>query len=189
MTDSQVPRSPRTPQRPMAFTGEELARGGVWTWLVFLALVALIVIVPELASTLTDGWVALWSGDDAGAIWSARIVGLFAGLPVLLIALVVCGMLSGLVALVVTPLAGLVGRGLACVRHRAVHLCAQLALGAVVGAGVALGIGALSGWWYPPLVVIASSATAVAAASGWWLTSHKALRDDVRTTAARSDPS
>jgi hypothetical protein len=38
-------------------------------------------------------------------------------------------------------------------------------------------------------VVIASSATAVAAASGWWLTSHKALRDDVRTTAARSDPS
>lgn len=189
MTDSHVPRSPRTPQRPMAFTRKELARGGVWTWLVFLALVALVIVVPELASTFAAGWAGIWSGDDAGAILSSRIVGLFAGLPVLLIVLVVCGMLSGLVALVVTPLAGLVGRGLARVRHRAIDVCAQLALGAVVGAVVALGIGAQSGWWSPPLVVIASSATAVAAASGWWLTSHKALRDDVRTTAARSDPS
>lgn len=181
--------SPRTPQRPMAFTREELARGGVWTWLVFLALVALVIVVPELASTFAAGWAGIWSGDDAGAILSSRIVDLFAGLPVLLIALVVCGMLSGLVALVVTPLAGLVGRGLARVRHRAIHLCAQLALGAVVGAGVALGIGALSGWWYPPLLAATTATTAVATATGWWLTSHKALRDDARATAARSDPS
>jgi hypothetical protein len=104
---------------------------------------------PEFASTLTDGWVALWSRDDAGSIWSARIVGL-RGAPVLLIALVVCGMLSGLVALVVTPLAGLVGRGLARVRHRAVHLCAQLAL-ARSWAPASPSIGAPSGRWYPPL--------------------------------------
>jgi hypothetical protein len=170
----------------MAFTGEELARGGVWTWLVFLALVALIVIVPEFASTLTDGWVALWSGDDAGSIWSARIVGL-RGAPVLLIALVVCGMLSGLVALVVTPLAGLVGRGLARVFGTVRSICAPNSHSRG-GAGVALDRSP-ERLVVPALVVIASSATAVAAASGWWLTSHKALRDDVRTTAARSDPS
>lgn len=181
--------SPRTPQRPMAFTGEELARGGILTWLVFLALVALVIVVPELASTFAAGWAGIWSGDDAGAILSSRIAELVGELQYLLMALVICGMIAGLVALAITPLAGLVGRGLARVRHRAIHLCAYFGLGAVVGGVIALGIGALTGFWYPPLLTATTATTAVATATGWWLTSRKALRDDARRSSVSSDPS
>ena len=173
----------------MAFTGEELARGGVFTWLVFLALVALVIVVPELASTLAAGWAGILAGDDAGAIWSSRIAELFGGLQYLLMALVICGLVAAIVALAITPLAGLVGRGLARVRRRAIHLCAYFGLGAVVGGAIALGIGALTRFWYPPFLVATTIITAVATATGWWLTARAALRADAGRASTGSDPS
>lgn len=172
--------SPRTAALPMAFTGQEFARGALAAWGWFLALFAPVACL-HYAVYVVSGPTSYWSVSSTG----------FAMIPVVLLAgycYVVPWSLAGL--LVGMPLAYGIGLALRRVGNRIIHLAVFGALGALVGAA-ATTAGAL--WNYsaagtlPPeavwAVAIYAALTAVSVALGWSFTVSRALRAD-----ARSDP-
>lgn len=176
--------SPRTPEKPMAFTRRELACGALSSWLSFLILLSLAFLIPAVVMLFAPESTGGIPGSDVDADWSARIGAVVVWLCYLIPVLIVGGTVSALVTLAAAPLAGLIGRSLIRVRTRWIHACAYFALGAVVGALVGV-IG--SAWALGPshmsgdttaLLVIAVGTTAASATAGWTITALRALHDD-----------
>lgn len=156
-------RSPRTPGRPMAFTGSELCRGAFWAWSVFLAVLGALVMLPGVVSA---------AFTELNAVF-------------VIVSLAVGGTISGIATLVFLPFAALLGRALARIGSIWIHVGAHGALGAVVGGGMAVGIGGawnMSGNLWP-LIAFAAAACAVSAGAGWSITARQALRDDRKVSA------
>lgn len=169
-----IPRGMRTPEEPMAFTRQELWRGGRRTWYFFLIELCLLMIVPSIVNEL-----AIPADQRHG--WNSYL----AMIPLyVLYALLVGAPISFLAMLAATPLAGLIGTAMRRIRARTPHVLAQATLGALVGAVVMALVILLSARGIFSASVISTYAgvgapfTAVAAALGWWSTAHSALRDD-----------
>jgi hypothetical protein len=117
--------SPRTAALPMAFTGQEFARGALAAWGWFLALFAPVACL-HYAVYVVSGPTSYWSVSSTG----------FAMIPVVLLAgycYVVPWSLAGL--LVGMPLAYGIGLALRRVQSRTIHLAVFGTLGMIVGAG------------------------------------------------------
>ena len=153
---STVEASPRTDAEPMAFTADEFLRGTVAAWLWFnvlfaatLAFLALLSLAPE--------WGA-WGPSDV-------VMLLLFAVPVALI-------VSGMAALLCSGAAWALGRLLRRHRSLTLHAACYALLGAVVGALVVTVylLAARAPWdltnWFA-VVVQACSAGAVALGWGW----------------------
>ncbi|GAA4482545.1 hypothetical protein [Microbacterium panaciterrae] len=189
MNDEPAP-SLRTAEEPMTFRRSELIRGGFWTWVTFVALMeALLAVGVVIGASTAAGPHGSSAAQDGGAFGAAWQSSISLGLYGMFLAALIGGTVSGLVALVATPLAGVLGRRLRHVRATAIHVAAYAILGAVVGTAISLAIGSLSSGTASALLAgIAAPLTAVAAATGWWITAHQALREDARVAAAWPDP-
>lgn len=163
--------TPRTAERPMAFTFGEFARGAGLAWLAFqLAFPLLYAVVGIVAGLLAPS-----SSDPVGQSLAFGIASVFytflSQTPWTLGALVFGGIL-----------AWLLGWALQRVPAFGWHLAAFAALGALIGvvaswsAFGAMGGGAL----VVQLPAVAVSAAAVA--FGWWWTARRALRADAAAT-------
>jgi|GEM_PF-1356299 len=159
----------RTAERPLAFTGDELIRGGITAWVVFMVLL----LVGETAHlTLLYSSTALESTAE-------RILGVL--FLLLLIALV-----GGVVAAVVVPFGVVImlpiGLALRRVRAVAVHLTIYALLGAAIGCAYLFAfrggrpLDLLTPWDY--FVVIPAASAALAIPLAWWWTARRALRID-----------
>ncbi|MFD6699222.1 MULTISPECIES: hypothetical protein [unclassified Microbacterium] len=142
-------------------------RGAFWAWLVFLAILGALVTLPGAVSAAFSELKAVFA----------------------IVSLAVGGAISGIATLVSLPFAALLGRSLARIRSRWIHLGAHAAFGAVVGGALAVGIGgAITGAWNMsgdlwPLIALAATAGAVSAGTGWSITARQALRDDRKVSA------
>ncbi len=170
------PRTLRTPQQPMAFTPDELLRGGGTVWLVFVLLLSALVIVSAVTSSVLNG--ADLTDLGPSLLIAPFVVAIFAGIPAGIV--MVFGMLG------VRPLATAMRR----VRSIPVHLAMYTSLGLLIGAlylWVATGGNVLRVVdylpWGLPFVSPALAAT-VAVPLGWWLTMRRARRDDARALRA-----
>lgn len=172
--------SPRTPEKPMAFTNDELLRGGCRAWCAFL-----VVLLVGMAF-----WnIALDVADDGKA--SPRVL-------TALVVTGICALLAGGgTSLVLLPfgvaLALPIGRALERVRAPWVHLLVYSILGVAIGAAyVALLRGdhfftPFSGPW-DALVLVPAVDVLIAVPFGWWQTARLALRADlVRSAPAPVD--
>lgn len=155
----------RTPERPMTFTGPEFWRGARTAWGVFVV----ILVVGMFVTTLAAGEQPGWGQPLPLALLSAGY------------ALVLGGVVSGAVMLITSPLARLLGRALAGVRHAWVHLLAFAALGGAIGLAVVFvqylqtnptGLGIFSSSWTWVVVGVCS----VSVAAGWAHAAFRALR-------------
>lgn len=175
------PRTLRTPKQPMAFTPDELLRGGGTVWLIFVLLLSAAVLFSAVASSVRNG-VGL-TDLDPWLLTVPIVVAIFAGIPAGIV--MVFGMLG------VRPLATALRR----VRSVPVHLAVYTSLGLLIGAlylCVATGGNVFRIVDSPPwgfLTVSPALAATVAVPLGWWLTMRRARRDDARAArAARSSP-
>ncbi|WP_314647648.1 hypothetical protein [uncultured Microbacterium sp.] len=178
------PRTLRTPQQPMAFTPDELLRGGGTVWLIFVLLLSAAVLVSAVASSVLNG--ASPTDLDPWLLTAPIVVAIFAGIPAGVV--MVFGMLG------VRPLATAMRR----VRSIPVHLAVYTSLGLLIGAlylSVATGGSVFRVVDSPPwgfLTVSPALAATVAVPLGWWLTMRRARRDDARALravgAAQRDP-
>ncbi|MBS1672601.1 MAG: hypothetical protein JSS74_01380 [Actinobacteria bacterium] len=184
--------SPRTPERPMAFTNAELRRGALWTWLTFVILLALLFVMLALRTALIAAPVqGSLTGIDAEASRASVGAALWGAILTVIVVTMIGGTVSGLMTLMVRPLAGRLGTRMAGVRPFWKHLLAHGLLGAVAGAVTGAALTALLfssalATALPTILfvaLIASALTGVAAATGWAITARHALRDDARRTA------
>ncbi len=155
----------RAPSPRWDFTRGELARGGLVAWFTFVLLMVAAITVMAILADAFYGW-----------SWAPNVWGLLIVLP---IALVFGGAVSFVVMLAGLPIAWLLGRMLRHVRPVGVHVAVFAALGAVVGAAVAVVMGAtsyggpvsvLTGAYGVVLVALCAASVAV----GWWRASREA---------------
>ncbi|MEV4735029.1 MULTISPECIES: hypothetical protein [unclassified Microbacterium] len=169
--------SMRTPERPMAFSTDELLNGGLLTWLLFCGLVP----VGILASML---W-ALPSATQP--LWSDWLI---SGLAILVISVIVA-----IVSLVLVPFGILLVRPIALalrrVRAMPVHVTAYTVLGAAIGALYLTVIGTIPSLTevntYTILITTPAVAITIATPLGWWLSARRALRKDAGLVRTRAD--
>lgn len=170
------PRTLRTPQQPMAFTPDELLRGGGTVWLIFVLLLSALVVVSAVTSSVLNG--ADLTDLDPSLLIAPFVVAIFAGIPAGIV--MVFGMLG------VRPLATAMRR----VRSIPVHLAVYTSLGLLIGMlylTVATGGNVLRIVDYLPwgfLFISPALAATVAVPLGWWLTVRRARRDDARALRA-----
>lgn len=174
--------SPRTAERPMAFTGPEFVRGAFAAWGLFNGLAPLVLagsgVVAELAA-----------GRPTGAGWAPLVL--------LLAPMFLVPWSLGSLLLVGAPLALAIGLGLARIPRRSIHLAAFACLGALVGALTTMAYvwfstlpqpgtvystprptlaEQLADQWL--LVLLFAAGTALAVVLGWRWTAMRALRAD-----------
>lgn len=188
MTEADLPRTQRTPEQPMAFTPDELLRGGLTVWLTFLAVLATLFgmgAIPMLGSDVNLGGVGSYLG-------------------MLLFIVVIAGLVSGVVLvfglLVTRPIALALRR----VRSIAVHTVVYALLGAGIGIlyltvitgghptnlfTETLASALATGNIVVVLVLSPAIAATVAVPLGWWLTVRRVLRQDAGSSSvARIQP-
>ncbi|MBO9626748.1 MAG: hypothetical protein J7484_10275 [Microbacterium sp.] len=161
--------SPRTAAEPMAFTNDELMRGGLWAWAYFLLLLVLGMGVLSGLTAIDSS-----SADPGTAVTSFllfAVVALIIGAPVSLILMPVGVMLA-------KPLGHLLRR----TRRMSVHVVVYAALGAAVGFGY-IAIFRGDRLWAPlaiwdGIILVPAIAVAVAVPLGWWHTARRALDED-----------
>ncbi len=161
--------SPRTAEEPMAFTNDELLRGGLWAWAYFLLLLV-------LGMGVLSGLMAIDTGTaDPGSVVISfllfAVVALMIGAPVSLILLPVGVMLA-------KPLGHLLRR----TRRVSVHVVVYAALGTAVGFGY-VAIFRAGNLWAPLMIwdgviLVPAIAVAVAVPLGWWHTARRARDED-----------
>lgn len=166
-----TPRTLRTPEQPMAFTPGELLRGAAAAWVVFIAILSVVVLGSALSS-------AARSGTDPSYLWSLLavpvMVVLFAGLPAAVV------MVVGLLA--VRPLATAMRR----IPSVSVHLSIYTGIGLLVGVlflTLATGSDPFSLLLNLPWNLFVASpalAATIALPAGWWWSMHRARRADAR---------
>ncbi|MCK2036892.1 hypothetical protein KZC51_12190 [Microbacterium sp. SSW1-49] len=159
----------RTPEKPMAFTSDELLRGGITAWILFVVLLVCGEAVP----------LALLFQSSALETAPERLLGLV--LFLMLIALV-----GSMVAAVVVPIGLVIVLPIALVfrrmRSTGVHLAVYALLGAAIGGAFLLmfrggrPLAPLFPWDYFFVIPAASAALAIPLA--WWWTARRALRID-----------
>lgn len=166
---------------PIAFTSADVLRGVLRAWMSFMILLELLLLVLTVLTALSA---APSSGSSAGfaagavahAIGSALIVAGF----YLVVAAVVGGAVSGVVALLMLPVAGWLAARLARVRALWKHLATYGLLGFSTGAVVGGGLAALLFSGAPDVVLIIGSAaallTGVSGTVGWWLAARPVRR-------------
>lgn len=161
----------RTDAEPMAFTGKEFARGAFAAWLTFMVLLLSTLIVTAI----------LESGEPWGSPLSMIFVYLVYGIPI-------GALVSAVVALLMSPVAWAIGRGLRRQPRLLMHLAAYLLLGAAIGLLLVFGsavvsrgdVGELLSNWFP---WFAAAACAVSVAAGWAWTVRQAVRERDRRLA------
>lgn len=167
----------RTPEQPMAFRRDEVLGGGLTTWLLFVVLLPIGILLSSLAHIpSSSGW------PTVGSVWDMTLL------------LAVVTVVGGIVALFVLPFAVLIAWPIANtlrrVRSIPVHVLIYTALGVVVGitylaithgpqlqAPIALG---------GVIATMPALAVAIAVPLGWWLTARRALRKDAGLTSRRT---
>lgn len=171
------PFSPRTAQEPMAFTRDELGRGGWYAWVVFMTLMLaglnVLIFVASAPSALST---PSFSGV---LLTSVMMVTIYAG--------IIGGAVSLLVMALGLPLARLLGRALRSEPALSIHLAVYVTLGLVFGAATVGIASALTGI---PIMqntfgAVLGVAAALAVPAGWSLTVRRALRDDRSLTPTR----
>ncbi|GAA2449266.1 hypothetical protein [Agromyces soli] len=163
--------SPRTAERPMAFTFGEFARGAGMAWLAFQLAFPLVYALIVFVGGVVDPSSSDPLSSSIGFGFYAVFVTFLYQTPWTLGALVFGGILAWLL-------------GLALQRVPAFgwHLAAFAALGALIGVVASWSaFGALGGGAFVvQLPAVAVSAAAVA--FGWWWTARRALRADAAAT-------
>lgn len=165
-------REVRSPQQPMAFTGAEFLRGGVWAIGIF------IVALP---------WVMLiGSASFAGKNFTIDTIE-FAVVPYVML---LAGAIAGFVYITYgSALAYLLGRALRGTHRRSLHRVCFAVLGVVVGygtlvltdlAGITMTSGSAEVGAPSMMSAIISMTAGAAVLAGWEITSSLALRDDAR---------
>lgn len=177
MSGDGIPRTVRTPEQPMAFSLDELLRGGLTVWLTFLAvLTGAVVLFGAVPLLLSDG------GLDS--------IGSFLGL--MLVVVIIAGLVSGVVLVFAMILVGPLAHALRRVRSIAVHVIVYTLIGTGIGvlyltvitggnpAGVFTELGAniFAGGPLTLVFYAPSLAATVAVPLGWWLTVRRVLRQD-----------
>lgn len=172
----------RTAARPMAFTSDELLRGGITVWIIFMTLLCGAEAV-HMGILLT----APGAGSDVPVVVAAP----FAVLAIMMIA----GFVSAIVAPVGLLLVVPVARAMSRVRARSLHVAVYTAIGGGIGWLYVAAFGGgqlplpLTAWNY--FIMIPAISAAVAVPLGWWWTSRRALRIDaglIRPRRRRPDP-
>lgn len=159
------PRTLRTPRQPMAFTTDELLRGGMAAWVIFLILLTGATAAVGIDSAIRYG----------GGGW------LIAVIPIVLL---VAAPISGIVMVLGVVLARPIGHAMRRVGSVPLHLVVYSILGiavallylTVVSGGRPFALLAFSGFGLFSLHPAISAAIAVPA--GWWWTARRALRED-----------
>ena len=158
--------SPRSAERPMAFTYGELARGALIAWGAFVVLLLIAFFVPTLMIP--------------GALTGQYVL---SSLLVMTSVIIIYGGLFSFVAMLVgSPLAWLIARTLTRVRAIPVHVAIFFLLGAVIGVLAILVLGlvfpnSVDGIQWPISALIIVPA-ALAVPFGWWRSARRALRKD-----------
>lgn len=174
---SAVSLSPvRTAEKPMAFTNDELLRGGITAWVVFMLL-----LVCGEAAHLTF---------LMGPTWTTSGPEHFLALPLGLFGVALtAGFVSGVAMPIGLALVMPIARAMSGVRSIAAHFVLYLALGlGVAGVYVAACTRGqlhlpLSGWDY--FVIIPAASALIAIPLAWWWTARRALRIDAGLVAPR----
>jgi hypothetical protein len=179
MTGSPEPRTQRSATQPMAFTSDELLRGGCATWVIFMMLLIGAGAISSIGSAIDASQKNLSSGSDIASTVSLALV-----------FLLIVGIFGGIIAAIVMVFGVLIARpiGYAMRRVRSIplHLLVYSGLGLVVAAlyltvissGHPLAVltyGISSGTIF---ILFPGIAAAVAVPLGWWWTARRALRED-----------
>lgn len=154
--------SPRTDAEPMAFTADEFLRGVVAAWLWFNALFA-----PTLTIAVTFTQAPGW-----GPWWSQAVIVLVYAVPVALVA-------SGVVTLLLCGSAWVLGRRLRRHRSFALHALCYTALGAAIGTLVVVAYTLVVRApvdLTQPIAAITVGCSAAAVGLGWGSTVRRAIR-------------
>ncbi|MFJ2552746.1 hypothetical protein [Microbacterium sp. NPDC087591] len=167
----------RTPDKPMAFTSDELLRGGITAWLVFM-----VVLVCGEAVHLT---VLRLRGEHVPATLDAFV----AAVP----ALVIYALCAGIVAAFVTPIGilivMLIARAMRGIRAMSIHLAVYAAFSmGISGASIAAAPSDNPVAWF---FIVPAGSFAVAIPLAWWWTARRALRIDaglITPRPPRPDP-
>lgn len=163
-------RSPRSPQRPMAFTGAEFLRGGVWAIGIFIVALPWVTFIGSSS----------FAGESATPGRTE-----FAIVPYVML---LAGAIAGFVYVTYgSALAYLLGRALRSTRRRSVHRVCFAALGLLIGyvtlmltdlAGITMVSGSAGAGAPSMLSALISVAAGASVLAGWEITSAKALRAD-----------
>ncbi len=186
--------SPRSEERPMAFTAGEFIRGALAAWGLF------VLISPfALAGYGTVGSLILTGRSDAEWIVPTLLISPMILVPYSLGALVIGA-----------PLALLLGLSLRRIRRRAVHIACFAGLGALVGAAATIvftwmstippsGVTVIHHVPPPtlgerilgngPMILLFAAVTALTVALGWLITATRALRADADRRGSAEDDS
>jgi len=160
-----IARSPRTAERPMAFSAGELLRGAALTYACFLPLT-----LPAVLA-----WAAAIAGGGGDPAAPASVV------QVWLAQLLLAGVWALGALVPATAVAALIGLGLRRVRRDGVHLLVHAANGIAFGVLTPLVWLAVEDRYdallrLDVLVLAYGAVTGAAAAIGWLVTSRLALR-------------
>lgn len=159
------PRTLRTPRQPMAFTTDELLRGGMAAWVIFLILLTGATAAVGIDSAIRyggDGW-------------------LIAVIPIVLL---VAGPISGIVMVFGVMLARPIGYAMRGVGSIPVHLLVYSILGIVVALLYLTVVSGgrpfefLSFYGFGLFSLHPAISAAIAVPAGWWWTARRALRED-----------
>lgn len=179
MTTDPEPRTQRSATQPMAFTSDELLRGGCATWVIFMILLIGASAISAIGSAIDASQTNLSPGNDLASSVSLALV-----LPLIV------GIFGGIIAAIVMVfgvlLARPIGYAMRRVRSIPLHLLVYSGLGLLVAAlyltvisgGHPLAVltyGISSGTIF---VLFPGIAAAVAVPLGWWWTARRALRED-----------
>lgn len=156
-----------TAAEPMAFSGVEVVKGAIWTWLSFMVVLEMgmaIYMIVQTSEATSETFLA-------GAYFAVLVLGYVA---------IYGGLVSLLATIVLTPVAWVIGRMLRRQRSLGLHLLVYTALGCTVAALV---IAVISGFGgdipsalKDPVVAIVLIATVTCVPTGWWLAARGALR-------------
>lgn len=159
----------RTAEKPLAFTGDELIRGGITAWFVFLVL---LICGETLHLALLSPNTALESAPERllGTLFFLMIIALVGG--------IVSAFLVPFGIVIMLPIALALRR----VRSVGVHLAVYALLGTAIGGAYLVmfrggrPFDPVIPWDY--FVVIPAASAALAVPLAWWWTARRALRID-----------
>ena len=159
-----APSPVRTAEKPLAFTGEELIRGGITAWLVFMVLL----ICGETVHLTT----LRFRGERAPAALEAFV----AAVPALVIYLLCAGIVAAFVTPIGILIVMLIARAMRGLRAMSIHLAVYSAFSVGIG-GACIAIAPAENpvaWFF----VIPAGSFAIAIPLAWWWTARRALRID-----------